>query len=318
LLEYDLPPKRAMVEKDVHHYGSDPEFVLSELLHQTAYGKKTLGRSILCPAHQIEAITAGHVIEYMNSLYLPKRMTLVATNFDHGDLTVLAERLFGHLDDSVSAIAPLPSTANETARYYGGEYEISAVLDGPENSQTQSIIAFEGASLKDIKQYYALNVLAQLLGSGNNIYVPTLARRDSLLQQSVIAKNKNIRHARAFSTSYSDSGLFGVYVQGKDGSAVSDAIVATVNLIKNAAEQVTDAQLASAKSATLIQLLSGLETAQGLNEFNAKFDSQDSHIAAIKKLTTDDLKQAAKKLVASKPTLVSVGNLDGILRVSDL
>jgi len=194
----------------------------------------------------------------------------------------------------------------------------STLLNGPENSQTQSIIAFEGASLKDIKQYYALNVLSHLLGSGNNHYIPTLARKDSLLQHSVIAKNKNIRHARAFSVSYSDSGLFGVYVQGKDGSSVSDAIVATVNLIKNAAEQVTDLQLSSAKNATLVQFLSGLETAQGLNEFNAKFDSQDSHIAAIKKLTADDLKQAAKKLVSSKATLVSVGNLDGILRVSDL
>jgi len=318
LLEWDLPPKREFVQDDIEAYGSDPEFVLAELLHATAYGKKNLGRSLICPSHQVDKISAADVVQYMNSLYVPNRMTLVATNFDHHDLTVLAERLFGHLDNNVSSIAPLPSTANESAKYIGGDYEVNAVLEGPEGTATQVILAFEGAAQKDIKHYYALNVLSQLLGSAYNVYVPTLARRESLLQRYVVSKNQNIRQARAFSTSYSDSGLFGVFVQAKNGSAASDAVVSAVDLLKNSAEQITESQLNGAKNATLVQLLAGLESNQGLNEFNAKFSSQDEHIAAIKRITVDDIKQAAKKLLASKPTLVSVGNLDGMIRTTDL
>ena len=318
LLEWDLPPKRDMVQDDIQTYGSDPEFVLGELLHSTAYGKKTLGRSLICPSHQVEKITAADVVQYMNSLYVPNRMTLVATNFDHKDLTILADRLFGHLDNDVSSIAPLPTTAKESAKYIGGDFEVSAVLEGPEGTATQAILAFEGASQKNLKQQYALTVLAQLLGNGSNIYVSSLPRGESLLQRHVVSKQQQIRHARAFATSYSDSGLFGVFVQAANGNAASSAIVSTVDLLKNAAEQITESQLTAAKNATLLQFLTGLETNQGLNEFNAKLVSQDEHIAAIKKLTADDIKQAAKKLLASKPTLVSVGNLDGMIRTADL
>jgi predicted Zn-dependent peptidase len=316
LLDWDMPPKKKLVKLDVDSYGQEPEFVLAELLHQTAFNKKTLGRSLVCPVHQIDSISTANVIDYMNTLFTPKRMTLVATNFNHDDLTVLGERLFGFLEDN-NTFAPLPATANETARYVGGSSEVSAVLDGPADARTQSIIAFEGVSAQDVKQYYAVNVLAQLLGSGSNVYVPQLSN-GSLLQKNVVSRSKAIRHARAFSISYSDSGLFGVFVQGRDGQTVSDAIFASVDSIKNSAEQITEQQLAAAKNQVLLNFASGLECGRGFNEFNAKFQDQDSHIDTIKKLTLSDVKQAAKKIVQSKPTLVSVGNLDGLISTRDL
>jgi len=316
LLDWDMPPKRKLVKSDVDTYGQEPEFVLGELLHQTAFAKQTLGRSLVCPAHQIDTISTSNIIDYMNTLFTPKRMTLVATNFDHDDLTVLAERLFGLLEDA-SGVAPLPSTANETSKYVGGSAEVSGVLDGPANAQTQSILAFEGASTKDLKQYYAVNVLAQLLGTGSNAYVAQLTR-DALLQKNVVARSKDVRHARAFSTSYSDSGLFGVYVQGRNGATVSDAIIAAIDSIKNSAEQITEQQLGAAKNQVLVNFAASLEYGRGLNEFNAKFQDQDSHIDIIKRVTLADVKQVAKKIVQSKPTLVSVGNLDGIITARDL
>ena len=318
LLDWDMPPKRKLVEADVQSYGQDPEFVLGELLHQTAYEKRTLGRSLVCPPNQVDRISTANIIDYMNTLYTPSRITLVATNFNHDDLTILADRLFGYLDESQSAFAPLPSTANETAKYVGGSYEVNAVLDAPVNAQTQTIIGFEGVSVKDLKQYYAANVLAQILGAGNNAYVGSLQRSEGLLQKNVVAKSQDVRHARAFSISYSDSGLFGVYVQAKNGSTASNAVLASVDSIKNAAEQITDAQLSSAKNQILVNFASGLESPRGFNEFNAKFQDQSSHFDAIKKLTVADVRQVAKQIVQSKPTLVSAGNLDGILTVKDL
>jgi predicted Zn-dependent peptidase len=303
LLEWDLPPKRDLVRQDIELYGADPEFILGELLHQTAYNRSGLGRSLICPAHRLNTITASDVIDYMDLLFTPDRMTLVATNFVHEDLELLANKLFGHLE-------PLDHSIEQSSDYVGGKNAIAAVLDAPEDAKTHSILAFNGASLQNLVSYYACNVLSQLLGAGSNFYIPSLAKRGSLLQREIMDKKEGIRHARAFSISYNDNGLFGIYLQGKNGEIVEDAQAEIFDLLPNVAKHITKEQLEAAKKATLLQFLSSLETSCGLNEFNAKFGNQDEHVKVIKGIQIKDIMNAVQTVTNERATLVTVGNLE--------
>ena len=47
LHEYDLPPKKDLVEYDILEYAEEPLFILNEMLHKAAFGEKGLGNLLV-------------------------------------------------------------------------------------------------------------------------------------------------------------------------------------------------------------------------------------------------------------------------------
>lgn len=319
LHEWDLAPKKDAVKLDLAQYADSPEQILSEALHQAAYAGKGLGRSLVCPPHNLNAITVDTVAEFMNTYFRPERMTLVGTNVNHDDLHHLSEHLFGNLQVEQAAITNTPS------RYVGGNAQLGERRSGSNGIKTHSILAFEGVSQSD-KQYYALQVLANYLGNATqaSIYKPTVTGKNSVLFQQVLGKVDALYDARAFSISYSDSGLFGVYLTSQEAGQMGkglNLVLAALKQLVGSSQSINASALEGAKRRTLLNLAANLETSVGLNEFVAKSKGQVSPqqaSASIMSVTLENVRQAAENLIKSKPTLVSYGDLESVPTTNEL
>lgn len=299
LNDWDLKPKVDAVTHDLENYANVPEVILNEALHQTAFQSVTLGRNLICPPHNLHKIDNDQVLAYMNALYLPNRMTLVGTNVSHDDLTSMANALFGSAKNG-GGDANVDTSASQ---YVGGVQRLhDRAIKG-----AHSILAWKGASHKNA---HALSILRAALGQGSNRYTGSLQQPGSKL--SKIVKSTNVESAKAFNHTYSDNGLLGVYVVGK-GAEVTKALSEVVNTLKQVSSNgLSDSELKAAKSAATYDLASSLETSVGRNEFHATHGSVSEHLSALSGVTAQQVQKAAKDLLASNPTFVSFGDLEGL------
>jgi predicted Zn-dependent peptidase len=318
LHEWDLPPKRDAVKLDLAQYAESPEQILSEALHQTAFNGRGLGRSLVCPPHNVNSINVDTVAQYMNQFFRPDRMTLVGTNINHSDLEYLGEQLFGEVESTGTPITKEPS------KYVGGNAQLGEKRQsGKYAAQAHTVLAFEGVSQSD-KNVYALQVLSTLLGDAVNpsIYTGSIAGRTGLLFQHVVSKVDSVSNARAFHLAYSDAGLFGVYLNGTDSTKVATALNAVISVLRGIASgNIDKAALEGAKRRTLLNIASNIESAVGLNEFVAKTGGQIAPAkvgSLIQSVSVDQVRQVAEQVLKSKPTLVSYGDLEQVPTTHDL
>lgn len=306
LADWDLPPKRDAVKLDLAQFANSSEQVLNEVLHQTAFQGRTLGRSLVCPPHNVNKICVDTVAQYMDKLFTPERMTLVGTNLNHNDLQYLAEQLFG--DMASGASVPI---VKEKAQYCGGDAQVGSSLESCHGAKTHSIVAFEGANLND-KYYFANQVLANMLGEAysRSVYRPTVSGFNGLLFEKVVTGAPSLVSAKAFHIPYSDSGLFGVYIAAMSSEKVGTAAQEAINVLRTIASSGAEASaLEAAKKRTLLNFAIGLETGAGMNEFVAKNSlGQEEYVAAVQAVCTESLRTAAQAILKSRPTVVSLGS----------
>ena len=99
---------------------------------------------------------------------------------------------------------PSKSAKIETSTYVGGE-----VKNLTDANSVHIAFAFQGATHAD-----ALPLLIAQEVLGNN-------RRSGRIQRNILNKNVFIDAAQAFSTNYSDSGLFGLKVSGSASHVIT-------------------------------------------------------------------------------------------------
>ena len=92
---------------------------------------------------------------------------------------------------------PSKSSQRSSSTYVGGE-----IRNLTESSSIHVALAFQGASHQN-----SLSLLVAQEVLGNN-------RRSGRIQRNILSKNAFIDGAQAFSTSYEDTGLFGLKVSG--------------------------------------------------------------------------------------------------------
>uniref|UniRef100_A0A8C5EXZ2 Cytochrome b-c1 complex subunit 2, mitochondrial-like n=1 Tax=Gouania willdenowi TaxID=441366 RepID=A0A8C5EXZ2_GOUWI len=127
---------------------------------------------------------------------------------------------------------------------------------------------------------------------------------------------KRIQHLYAFNTSYSDSGLFGIYTISQAAS-VGDVIKAALAEVKAVADGgVTAADLTRAKAQLQGHYLMSLETSEGLLETmgtqalaDGSYHSPEEISRRIDNVSLTDIANAAKTFVSGKKTMASSGNL---------
>lgn len=122
--------------------------------------------------------------------------------------------------------------------------------------------------------------------------------------------------ASAFHSTYSDSGLFGVYTISQADSA-GEVIKAAVAQVTSLAEgNVTEADITTAKNQVKSEYLMNIETSEGLiEELGAQalatgaYQSPDIIVQSIDAVTHADVVNAAKKFVDTKKSMAASGHL---------
>uniref|UniRef100_A0A8C1NF32 Ubiquinol-cytochrome c reductase core protein 2a n=1 Tax=Cyprinus carpio TaxID=7962 RepID=A0A8C1NF32_CYPCA len=299
----DLLP-RVKIDKAVAD--QSPQIGVLEKLHEAAY-KNALSNSLYCPDHMVGKISVDHVSDRQQHLIMLN--LCVCEGVSHAALMKVGEQFFS---THTGAAAP-------GAVYRGGELRVQSG-----GGLVHALLACEGAAAGSAEAN-AFSVLQRLLGVGP--HVKRGSNITSKLSQGITkatAQPFDVS-ATAFSATYSDSGLFGVYIISQADSAreVINAAMAQVTAV--AEGRLTADDLTRAKTQLMADYLMSLESSEGLLEelgvqvlSSGTYSSPQTVTQSIDSVTSSDVVKAAKKFVESKKTMSCYGHLANTPFVDEL
>jgi len=289
--------KKVQAARDI----MDADTIVSDLLHKAAFCNNSLGFSPFATDRSMSYFTPETVRSFMLDHFAPERMTLVGVNVEHAELTKWAMRSFA----DYNAI-PMKARSDAKAAYTGGD------LRQEGNSPFCHLaIAFESAAWGQA-QLGPLTVLQTLLGAGTAVKSTPGSGVTSRLA-TVVQQNAAVESCAAFNTSYSDAGLFGVY--GVSQPEKAGEMCAAITKALAGCTTVSKEELDKAKAQLKGNLFRQLDDDAGLLQdlgsqimLSGKYNSAADFAKVIDGVSAADVTNAAKALLAGKPTVVAYGD----------
>jgi len=302
LLPWEVKGSVAKVKTARAALESDPDAMISELLHKAAYCNNSLGQSPLASERSVPYFTPETIRNHMLDHFAPERMVLVGVNVAHSELTKWAMRSFA----DYNAI-PMKPRDEAKAVYTGGESRMEGA-----SPYCHFAIGLESVSWNDA-ELAPVALLQAILGGGSVAGSGVGQGRLSRLSTEVVQKSDAVESCSAFNTSYSDSGLFGVYSVVSPDKAAETATAVTACLKGLTSVSADDLKLAkSVLKGTLYRQADDAHTLlQDLGTqtlMTGKYGSPADFANAIEGVTAAQVSTVAKKLLSSRPTLVAFGD----------
>lgn len=262
-----LDPRAIERERDVIIRESEEvdkmyDEVVFDHLHAIVYQDQPLGRTILGPIKNIKTIQRDDLQAYISKNYSGDRMVLVGAGaVDHHKLVDYAQTYFGHIRKSQQPV-PLGSPRGPLPVFHGNELKFQEST----LPTTHVALAVEGVSWSAPDYFTALATQAivgnwdRSLGTGTNSPSPlaVAASNNGTLANSYMS----------FSTSYADSGLWGMYIvtDSKEHNAqlIIDEILKEWRRIKSG--NITDDEVNRAKAQLKASLLLSLDGSTAIAE----------------------------------------------------
>ena len=185
----ELDRERGVILQEIGMYLDTPDDLVFDKWQETAYPNQPMGRSILGTTDIIKNIKRDEVNGFMNDFYNPEKMVFsVSGNFDEQEVIDLIDSKFNHLPQG-------KNNYSENSKYLGGEYRQNKDLE-----QVNLVLGFDGVDyFSDL--YYPTALYSAVLGSGMS----------SRLFQEIREKRGLVYSISSFSSSYTDTGSFGIY-----------------------------------------------------------------------------------------------------------
>ncbi|CEP21715.1 MAS1 [Cyberlindnera jadinii] len=327
-----LDPKAIERERDVIIRESEEvdkmyDEVVFDHLHAICYKDQPLGRTILGPIENIKKIKRDDLSTYIATNYHADRMVLVGAGaVDHDKLVEYAQQYFGHLTSSAAHL-PLGSPRGQLPVFHGDEIKIQ------EDSipTTHIAIALEGVSW-NAPDYFTALVTQSIVGNWDRSQ-GTGSNSPSKLALAVaggVSGDGNEPMANSymsFSTSYSDTGLWGVYLTADKHTNlkyVIDEIVKEWNRLKRG--EFTDAEVQRAKAQLKASLLLSLDGSTAIAEdigrqivTTGKRLSPEDVFEKVDVITKDDVVNWANYRLNNKPvSIAALGNVTSLPPVREI
>lgn len=290
------------------------EEVVFDHLHSVAFQGQPLGRTILGPKKNILSIKREDLAEYIKTNYTADRMVLVgAGGIEHDALVKLAEQHFGSLPVSQSPIK-LGQSASPKTGFVGSEVRIR-----DDTSPTCNFaLAVEGVSWKS-PDYFPMLVLQSIMGNWDRSLgsSPLLSSRLS----HIVSSNNLANSFMHFSTSYSDTGLWGVYMVSENFLQLDDLIHFTLREWQRMSTAPTEGEVERAKAQLKASLLLGLDGTTAIAEdigrqlvTAGKRCTPQEIQAAIDSIGVQDIQRVARTYLWDADfALAAHGQVEGIL-----
>jgi mitochondrial-processing peptidase subunit beta len=212
--ESAIEREREVILREQEEVDKQFEEVVFDHLHATAFPTQDLGRTILGPKENILSIKRNDLVDYIGNNYRADRMVLVsAGGVPHEQLVQLAEKHFAKIPPSGTQSL----RAKNPPRFVGSEVRIR-----DDTMQHAHIaLAVEGVGHKH-PDYWTMLVMQAIVGNWDRALgsAPHLGSRLS----SIVAKNGLANSFMSFSTSYSDTGLWGIYFVTENRVQMDDLV----------------------------------------------------------------------------------------------
>eukprot|EP00928_Gymnodinium_smaydae_P041634 TRINITY_DN2814_c0_g2_i4.p1 TRINITY_DN2814_c0_g2~~TRINITY_DN2814_c0_g2_i4.p1 ORF type:complete len:527 (+),score=139.89 TRINITY_DN2814_c0_g2_i4:93-1673(+) len=306
LLPWEVKAAHAKVKEARAALAANPDAMVSELLHKAAFCNNTLGHSPLASDRSMSYFTPETIRSFLLDHFAPERMVLVGVNVSPGELSKWAMRSFA----DYNAI-PMKKREAPKASYTGG----SLLIDGP-SPFCHLAIGLESVPWGQA-ELAPVAVLQAILGSGSALGGSVGGGSLSRLSTQVVRQNPYVESCAAFNTSYTDTGLFGVYGVShpdKGGELCSAMAKALAGLKSVSADELTTAK-AVLKGKMLREVEDSATTMRDIGQqllLGGTYGSPADFAKLIDGVTAEQVFAAAKKLLSSRPTVVAYGDTHAV------
>jgi predicted Zn-dependent peptidase len=294
----ELEREKSVIEQEIGAAQDTPDDVVFEYLSELCYPDQPIGRSLLGTAATLKRFKRESLQTYLATHYRGPNMVVAAAGaVDHKRVVDEAQQRFASFE---AAPAPKPQPA---VFGKGGSRVVHRDLE-----QAHLTMALEGVPQTD-PSLFSLQVFTNILGGGMS----------SRLFQEVREKRGLCYSIYTFHAPHSDTGFFGLYT-GTDPSDAPEMMEVIVDVINEAVETLTDAEIARAKAQMKAGLLMALESCNARAEQLARHILAygrplpvDELVARIEAVSHDSTRDAARALLArSKPAVVALGSGRGL------
>ncbi|MGH1368635.1 MAG: M16 family metallopeptidase [Maritimibacter sp.] len=298
----EIEVERGVILQEIGQAFDTPDDIVFDWLQEAAFPDQPMGRSILGPAERVSAFGREDLAGFVAEHYGPERMILSAAGaVDHEALVRLAEARFGQMARRKSSIiAP--------AAFIGGEHKELKSLE-----QVHFSLGLEGPDYRD-DAIYTAQVYANALGGGMS----------SRLFQEVREKRGLCYSIYAQAGAYSDSGMLTIYA-GTSGEEIGPLMALTVEEMRRAAMDMTDAEVERARVQMKAGLLMGLEGASSRAERIARqvsiWDRVIPLAETVEKIEAVDLRAVsdfAQGILSAQSALALYGPAEQALELADV
>lgn len=251
--------ERDVILREMEEIDQIQEEVLFDYLHGTAFQDSPLARTILGPVENIKSLTPADLKAYIAQHYKPHRMVLAAAgDVQHDEMVKLAEDKFGGMPADTSGVTSHDLVAKKPAYLVGSDVRIR----NDDMPIAHMAIAFESCGWAH-PDAVTFMVMQSLMGT----YDRNSTTGD--FSSYRIAKRMSgvpcVRSVSAFNTTYTDTGLFGLYATA-DPVELDDYVVEGMEEVVRNCFSVDAVNLQNAKTALKTSLLAQLDGPTGVAE----------------------------------------------------
>ncbi|KAI9753849.1 MAG: hypothetical protein M4579_004977 [Chaenotheca gracillima] len=314
--------ERDVILREQEEVDKQTEEVVFDHLHATAFQGQPLGRTILGPKENIMSIQKSDLVDYIKTNYTADRMVLVgAGGIPHDELVTLAEKYFADLPSEPPTAASLAvaQTQKRKPEFVGSEVRIR-----DDTSPTANIaIAVEGVSWKD-EDYFTALVTQAIVGNWDRAMgsAPHLGSKLS----GFVHKHNLANSFMSFSTSYSDTGLWGIYLVTDRLTRIDDLVHFTLREWSRLSYSVTEGEVERAKAQLKASILLSLDGTTAVAEdigrqiiTTGRRMGPEEVERVVGAITERDVMDFAQRKLWDRDIAVSaIGSVEGLLDLSRL
>ena len=262
----ELEREKGVVLSELGECLDTPDDLIGDRLFEVAFAGQSLGRSVLGSETSVKSVTRSDLVEWIGREYEPSRLILAASGkVDEDALLVQAEARFG---DLASGEAPVPPPA----KFIGGRND-----DRRSFEQAHWSFALPGLPATD-PGIPALSIFIQAVGGGMSSRLFQQLREDRGLAYSIYAWGQG----------FEDTGLFAVGC-ASDRDKANDTLRLAREIVSQAAEDLSEAEVQRARAQLEAGLLMALETPQGRTDHLARSVEVFGRIVPVEE-TVDQLR----------------------------
>lgn len=301
----EFETERGVILEELAMSGDDPGSVASEAFFAAVLGDHALARPIGGTAETINAATREAVLEHYHRNYRPQDLVIVAAGaVDHDALVADVTGTLSAAGWDLGAIsAPVDRRTAEPAVITPAA-RVSVVHRPTE--QVHMMLGGTGIIIRDDRRM-TLSMLNSILGGGMS----------SRLFQEIREKRGLAYSVYSFASSYTDTGVFGMYAACTPARAREVAELMIEQLALIATEGVTEQEMAralgqlSGASALALEDSDTRMSRLGRAELSfGEFIDLEGTLERLAQVTAEDVRLLAADLAARPLTVAAVGAID--------
>ena len=260
----EIEVERHVILQEIGQALDTPDDIIFDWLQEAAFPDQALGRTILGPADRVSGFGRSDLTGFVGEHYGPGQMILSAAGaVDHDAIVRAAEAIFGGLK-------AVGDSGMQPGSWAGGERREIKDLE-----QVHFAMGFEAPGIRDA-DFYTAQVYSTAIGGGMSSRLFQKIREERGLCYSIYSQ----------AGAYEDTGMITIYA-GTSAEEIGDLGALTMDELKRAADDMTEAEVTRARAQMKAGLLMGLESPSGRAERMARHVAVWGRVQSVEETTAE-------------------------------